>query len=82
MYILLYLYIISWGYFVKLDLFYAVGDATQNQDKFLGCTHIKCIGTVEDCIFLVSDEDGLPLRVSQVMGTLKIGPFLQSYTHN
>lgn len=82
MYISLDLYILSWGHFVKLDSFYAVGDATQNEDKFPQCTCIKCMRTVEDCVLLVSDEDELPLRVSQVPGTLRICPFLQSYTHN
>lgn len=59
------------GNFVILDSFYARGD-----EDIHGCSHVKCIGTLKNCDqLLVSNEDGLPLKVPQLPGTLKIDPF-------
>ena len=59
-------------HFVILDSFY-VGD----DEDIPVCTHVTCMGTLKnyDQLF-VSNEDGLPLRVAQLQGTLKIDPLI------
>ena len=58
-------------HFVILDTFYA-----RHDEDILGCTHVTCTGTLKNCNkLLVRNEDGLPLRVAQLLGTLKIDHF-------
>ena len=55
-----------------MDSSYAGGEG----DNILGFTRIRSIGTQPNCDeFLISNEDGLPLKVPQLPGTLKIVPF-------
>ena len=61
------------GHFVILDSFYVGGD-----EDIPRYTYVRCMGTLKNCDqFLMSNEDGLPLRVAQLLGTLKIDPFLK-----
>ena len=40
--------------------------------SFLGCSYVPSTGTVKDVILIVNDDEGLPLKVAKVPGTLKL----------
>ena len=55
-----------------MDSFYAEGKGEKN----VGYTRVKCMRTLQNCDeFLISNEEGLPLRVAQIPGTLNNFPF-------
>ena len=56
-----------------MESIYATGDATLDGD-YPRCNSIASTRTVKNCILLVSEE-GLPLKIEKLLGTLKIGPF-------
>ena len=48
--------------------FFTIGAAT----SFPGCSYVTSMGTVKDVILIVSDDEGIPLKVAKVPGTLKL----------
>ena len=53
---------------MKLMKLFAVGAAT----SFPGCSYVPSTRTVKDVILIVSDDEGIPLKVAKVPGTLKL----------
>ena len=47
---------------------FAIGVVT----SFPGCSYVPSTRTVKDVILIVSDDEGLPLKVAKVLGTLKL----------
>ena len=66
------------GHFVILDSFCARGG-----EEILGYTCVRYVGTLKYCDeFLMRNDDGLPMRVAQLLGTLKIDPLLNIFNVN
>ena len=40
--------------------------------SFPGCSYVPSTGTVKNVILIVSDDEGIPLKVAKVPGTLKL----------
>ena len=47
---------------------FAIGAAT----SFPRCSYVPSMGIVKDVILIVSDDEGIPLKVSKVPVTLKL----------
>ena len=47
---------------------FAIGATT----SFPRCSYVPSMGTVKDVILIVSDDEGIPLKVAKVLGTLKL----------
>ena len=59
---------ILWQRLMKLMKLFAIGATT----SFPGCSYVPSMGTVKDVILIVSDNEGIPLKVAKVPGTLKL----------
>ena len=53
---------------MKLMKLFAIGAAT----SFPGCSYVPSLRMVKDFILIVSDDEGIPLKVVKVPGTLKL----------
>ena len=53
---------------MKLMKLFAIGVVA----SFLGCSYVPSRGTMKDVILIVSDNEGIPLKVAKVLGTLKL----------
>ena len=53
---------------MKLMKLFAIGAVA----SFPECSYVLSMGTVKDVILIVSDDEGLPLKVAKVPGTLKL----------
>ena len=53
---------------MKLMNFFAIGATT----SFPGCSYVPSTRTVKDVILIVNDDEGIPLKVAKVPGTLKL----------
>ena len=53
---------------MKLMKLFAIGPAT----SFPGCSYVPSTGTVKDVTLIVNDDEGIPLKVAKVPGTLKL----------
>ena len=53
---------------MKLMKFFAIGAATSSPR----CSYVPSMGTVKDVILIVNDDEGIPLKVAKVPGTLKL----------
>ena len=40
--------------------------------SFPGCSYVPSTRTVKDVILIVSDDEGIPLKVAKVLGNLKL----------
>ena len=59
------------GNFVILDSFYARGD-----EELLRCSYVRYMRNIKNFDqLLITNEDGLPMKVAQLPGTLEIDPF-------
>jgi len=52
----------------KLVKLFAIGAAT----SFPGCSYVPSTGTVKDVMLIFSDNEGIPLKVAKVLGTLNL----------
>ena len=59
---------ISWQRLMKLMKLFAIGATT----SFLGCSYVPSSGTMKDVILIINDDEGIPLKVAKVLGTLKL----------
>ena len=53
---------------MKLMKLFAIGVVA----SFPGCSYVPSMGMVKDVILIVSDDEGIPLKVAKVLGTLKL----------
>ena len=53
---------------MKLMKLFAIGAAS----SFPRCSYVPSMGTVKDVILIISDDEGIPLKVAKVLGTLKL----------
>ena len=53
---------------MKLMKLFATGAAT----SFPGCSYVPSTGMVKDVILIINDDEGIPLKVAKVPGTLKL----------
>lgn len=65
---IIYLKQVNLSELMKLMKLFAIGAAT----SFPGCSYVPSTGTVKDVMLIVSDDEGIPLKVAKVPGTLKL----------
>ena len=65
---IIYLKQVTLSELMKLMKLFAIGAAT----SFPGCSYVPSTGTVKDVMLIVSDDEGIPLKVAKVPGTLKL----------
>ena len=53
---------------MKIMKLFAIGAAT----SFPRCSYVPSSGIVKDVILIISDDEGIPLKVAKVPGTLKL----------
>ena len=46
--------------------------ARRSTTSFPRCSYVPSTGTVKDVILIVSNDEGIPLKVAKVLGTLNL----------
>ena len=53
---------------MKLMKLFTIGAAT----SFPRCSYVPSTGIVKDAILIISNDEGIPLKIAKVSGTLKL----------